>query len=84
MTKHKRKTLLESVEVMSSVSGLHLEATHRSYRYLRIEKRVEYGMDVSNLPLYRNDGPAYRIKEGQTRTVLLPDSMRWLGFSIFQ
>ena len=32
-----------SVEVMSSVSGLHLEATHRSYRCLRIEKRVEYG-----------------------------------------
>jgi hypothetical protein len=32
-----------SVEVMSSASGLHLEATHRSYRCLRIEKRVEYG-----------------------------------------
>lgn len=32
-----------SVEVMSSISGLHLEATRRSYRCLRIEKRVEYG-----------------------------------------
>jgi len=32
-----------SVEVMSSASSLHLEATHRSYRCLRIEKRVEYG-----------------------------------------
>jgi len=32
-----------SVEVMSSVSGLHLEATHRSKRCLRMEKRVEYG-----------------------------------------
>jgi hypothetical protein len=32
-----------SVDVMSSASGLHLEATYRSYRCLRIEKRVEYG-----------------------------------------
>jgi hypothetical protein len=32
-----------SVEAMPSASGLHLEATHREYRCLRIEKRVEYG-----------------------------------------
>jgi hypothetical protein len=32
-----------SVEVMPSASGLHLEATHREYRCLKIEKRVEYG-----------------------------------------
>ncbi len=32
-----------SVEVMPSASGLHLEATHREYRCMRIEKRVEYG-----------------------------------------
>jgi hypothetical protein len=37
-----RKSKL-SVEVMPSASGLHLEATHRSYRCLRIEKRVDYG-----------------------------------------
>ncbi|MCJ7783205.1 MAG: hypothetical protein MUP41_04685 [Desulfobacterales bacterium] len=32
-----------SGEVMSSVSDLHLEATRRSQRCLRMEKRVEYG-----------------------------------------
>jgi hypothetical protein len=32
-----------SVEVMPSASGLHLEATRREYRCLKIEKRVEYG-----------------------------------------
>ena len=37
-----------SVEVMSSVSGLHLEATHRSQRCLRMEKRVEYGYVIED------------------------------------
>ncbi len=32
-----------SVEVMPSASGLHLEASQREYRCLKIEKRVEYG-----------------------------------------
>jgi hypothetical protein len=32
-----------SVGVMPSASGLHLEATQREYRCLKIEKRVEYG-----------------------------------------
>jgi hypothetical protein len=32
-----------SVEVMSSVSSLHLEATQRPLRCQRIEKRIEYG-----------------------------------------
>ena len=40
-------------------------------------------MDVSNLPVYRNDGLAYRIKEVQTRTVLLPNSMMSCGVLYF-